>query len=165
MGVTRAERLHHPGLGGLGGDGQAHAAAARAEVQHPALPQLLYVGDGLFGQHLGVRPGDEDVLGDVQGEAVELPLADEVGHRLPGHAPLHQPPDLRLPLRGGIQAAVPGQLLPVLAGAEAHQLPGLQGGGLHAALPELAADLQIQVVIGNGHAVTPLPPLQRRDHF
>ena len=114
-----------------------------AEGHHPAVPKRLYVGDGLLGQHLGVRPGDQHVLGDVQGEAVELPLADEIGHRLPGHAPLHQPPDLGLPLRRGVQAAVPDQLLPALAGAEADQLPGLQGGGLHPALPQLPPDVQI----------------------
>ena len=126
-----------------------------ASPTQPALPQVLHVGDGLSGQDLGVGPGDEDVPGDVQGEAVELPLADEVGHRLPGQAALHQPPDLLLPLGGGVEAAVPGELLPALAGAETDQLPGLQGGGLDAGGPELLADVQVEIVVCDCHRKSP----------
>ena len=107
----------HPGLGGVGRHRQADAAASGAQVQHTALPQGLYIGDGLLRQHLRVRSGDQHLRRDVQGQAVKLPLPDEVGHRLPLQVARHQLPGPPLQLRRGVQRPVPielpSRLLPV----------------------------------------------------
>ena len=138
------------------GHGQPHAAAAGAQVQHPAGPQVRYIGQGLSGQDLGVGPGDEHGLADVEGEAVKLPLPDEVGHRLPVQMPPGQLPDRPLRLRRHVEGRVPVKFLPGLAAAEAYQLPGLQSGGGAVRLEEAPAQLQVEVVVGN-HGFTYRP--------
>ena len=76
---------HHPAGRHLGGDGQPHAAASGAQVQHPGpLPRRPGQEDRALGQHFRVGPGDDDLPGDVQGQAVKLPFPDDVGHRLTG---------------------------------------------------------------------------------
>jgi len=151
QGPVRPLPQHHPGLGHLGRHRQPDAAAAGAQVQHPAFPQGLDIANGLLRQHLRVRPGNQHVPGDVQREPIELPLTDKVCHRLALQMPPHQVPDPVLQLRGGVQSPIPGQLLPALVSAEANQLPGLQRGLLDPCPPQLLADIQIQIVVCRRH--------------
>ena len=104
----------------------AHRSSTRASsrlpqpARWPARPAVSVSGRGI-----------STLSADVQGQAVKLPLADEIGHRLPGQTPAAPASRTRSSTSGGgIQRAVPAQLLPALAGGEAHQLPGLQRGGL-----------------------------------
>ena len=140
----------------MGGHRQPHAAAAGAQVQHPGpLPRRLGQQNGPLGQHLGVRAGDEHVPGDVQGQAVELPLPDDVGHRFPGQTPPGQLLHPVLHRLGGVEGQVPEELLPGLVGGKAHQLPGLQLGHLHPVGAQPLPGVQVQVVVGGRHRITP----------
>ena len=133
---------HRVNAGALGRNCQTDAAAAGAQVQHPAVPQGLDIGYCLVHQHLCVRPGDQHVLGDVQGQAVKLPLTDEIGHRLSRQVPGRQLPDPLFQFRRSVQPPVPGQLLPALVDPETGQFPGFQGGIDDAALLQFPADIQ-----------------------
>ena len=144
----------HPAVRHLAGHRQAHAAGPGTKVQHTASRIRPQKGQGAVHQSLRVCAGNEHLTVDVQGQAVKLPLADEIGHRLPGQVPLHQAADLLLHHRGYIELSVPQELLAGLAGSKAHQLPGLQGGGSYSGQPELLANIHIQIVICNGHNTT-----------
>ena len=98
--------------------------------------------------------GIEHVPGNIQGQAVELPLPDDVGHRLPRQAAAHQVVHPTLQFAGDVQGHVPVQLLPALVGGVAHQLPGLQLGLLHSGLFQPGAGIQKQIVVGGGHRFT-----------
>ena len=69
--------------------------------------------------------------------------------------PFHQLPDGLFAFRGGVESAVAGQFFAAFAGAEADQLPGLQGSGLNAQGAELLADVEIQVVVRDRHQESP----------
>ena len=133
------------------GQCQSYAARAGAQVQYPRLGHALQPGQRLLHQHLGVRAGDQHALGDVQRQAVKLPFADEVRHRLARQMTLGQPLHLLLHGSRDVQPAVPAQLLPALAGGAAHQLPGLQRGVSHAGFMEALPQIQIQIVICYRH--------------
>ena len=148
---------HHPGVLHLAGDGQAQAAGTGAQVQDPGGLLLPQPADGGLGQGLRVGPGDQHAFADVQGQAVKLPLADEISHRLPGQTPAGQRPGRLLHLRGRVQRAVPQQPGLILSGGEAHQLPGLQGGGLDPRLPQGPPDIQGQIVVCNSHYQASFP--------
>ena len=107
-------------------------AAPGAQVQNPgSLPRFPCLEDAPLRQQLGVHPGDEHLPGDIQGQAVELPLPDDVGHRLPRQTALDQLLHPPLHLSRGIEHHIPVELLPCLVRREADNLPGLQLGGLH----------------------------------
>lgn len=146
---------HHPAAWHVGSHRQTHAAAPGAQIQHPR-PLSGGPGqqDGPLGQHLGVHPGDQHVGGDIQAQAIELPLPDEVGHRLPGQPPLQQLRQLLLHRVGGIKGHIPVKLLPALAGRTADQLPRLQLGALHAGLSQPLAGIQVEVVVRGRHTET-----------
>ena len=146
---------HHPAAGHISRHRQTHAAAPGAQIQHPR-PLSGGPGqqDGPLGQHLGIHPGDQHVGGDVQAQAIELPLPDEVGHRLPGQPPLQQLRQLLLHRVGGIKGHIPVKLLPALAGRTADQLPRLQLGALHAGLSQPLAGIQVEVVVRGRHTET-----------
>ena len=148
---------HHPGILHLAGDGQTQAPGSGAQIQHPGAVLLRQPVNGGLGQGLGVGPGDQYAFGDVQGQAVELPLADKVCHRLPGQTAAGQGPGRLLHLRGRVQRAVPQQPGLILSGGEAHQLPGLQGGGLDARLPQPTPDIQCQIVVCSSHYQASFP--------
>ena len=142
---------HHPCAGDLTGDGQTDAAGAGAQIQHPALRQGPQPRCHVVHQRLRVRTGDQHAFGDVQRQPVELPLPDEVGHRLPRQMAAHQIPRPLLDGRGDIQLPIPHQLAAGLAGGEAHQLTGLQRGGLDACPAESLPDIHIQIVVSSRH--------------
>ena len=121
--------------------GKTDAAGAGAQIQHAGALRLPQALDDGGGQHLRVRAGNEHPLRDVQRQAVELPLADQIRHRLAGQMALHQCAGLPFHRVGNIEPAVPAQLLPALAGGAAHQLPRLQCGGGQPRLMELLADI------------------------
>ena len=124
--------------------GQPHAAAAGAQVQHPAsLACRSGTEDGPFGQHLCVTSGDEHVAGDIQREAIELPLPHDIGYRLPRQAALDQLLHPPLQLRRNIEGHVPVQLFPALVRGIAQQFPGLQLGGVDACLSQPRPGVQV----------------------
>ena len=148
---------YHMGLRGLRCQRQTDAAAAGAQVQHPAVAQGLHIGQRLIHQHLRIRPGNQHLLGDIQRQAVKLPLTDEIRHRLSRQMTGRQLPHPAFQLRRGVQPPVPGQLLPGLVDPEAGQLPGLQGGVDDAALLQFPANIQKQVIICDRHASSQSP--------
>ena len=62
--------------------GKADASAARAEIQNAAGPRAARRVDELCRQHLGIRARDEHRGRNVERQTIELPLADEIRHRL-----------------------------------------------------------------------------------
>ena len=99
--------------------------------------------DTAFRQKLGIRTGDQNCFADVQRQAVELPFADEVGHRFADEVALHQLHDLGLHLGRHIELCIAEKLLPAFAAAGADQFPGLQLGGGISGISQLVADIQI----------------------
>ena len=91
--------------------------------------------------HLRVRPGDQHALGDVQRQTVELPLADEVRHRLAVQMTLRQTAHLLLHRVGHVEPPVAAQLLAAFAGGAADQLPRFQRGVGETGAEELLADI------------------------
>ena len=142
---------HHPCAGDLTGDGQTDAAGAGAQIQHPALRQGPQPRYHVVHQRLRVRTGDQHAFGDVQRQPVELPLPDEVGHRLPCQMAAHQILRPLLDGRRDIQLPILHQLTAGLAGGEAHQLTGLQRSGLDACPAESLPDIHIQIVVSSRH--------------
>ena len=142
---------YHMGLRGLRCQRQTDAAAASAQVQHPAVAQGLHIGQRLIHQHLRIRPGNQHLLGDIQRQAVKFPLTDEIRHRLSRQVPGGQFPHPAFQFRRSVQPPVPGQFLFGFVHAEAHQFPGLQRGINDAALFQFPADIQKQIVICYSH--------------
>ena len=130
----------------------ADAAAAGAEVENAGvhLPPDEYLKRRIH-EHLGVHARDEHVGRDRDRQAVKFPLADQVGQRLTGDAPLQQRPDLLFVFIGGVQAQVAHELLLRLADGICHQQPRLERVGLHTGALERRARGQIQIVVGLWH--------------
>ena len=127
----------------LAGNGQPHAAAAGAQVQHATFLHRAQIGNGLLRQHLGIRAGNQHAFGYIQRQAVKLPLADQIRHRLAVQMALHQLAHLFLHHLRHIQPAVPRQLFAGLAGGIAHQFTGLQCGALQAGIVKNLPDIHI----------------------
>ena len=142
---------HHMALRRVFGQGQTDTARACTQVQHPGLGHGLQVRQRPIHQYLGVRPRDQHALRDIQRQAVELPLADQVRHRLAGQMALRQAAHLLFHRLRHVQPAIPAQRLPGLPGGAAYQLPGLQRGIGQSCPQELLPHVQIQVVICDRH--------------
>ena len=123
------------------GHGKTDAAGTGAQIQYTGRLNALQALDGGGGQHLRVRAGDQHPLRDVQRQAVKLPPADEIGHRLALQMALHQRSGLLLHGVGDVETAGAAQFLPALTGGAAHQFTGLQRGGGQASLVELLANI------------------------
>ena len=88
---------------------QGHQNAARAGAEIDDFQRCLAVGKQLerrLDQGLGIRPGHEGFRGEPEGQAPELPLADDPGHRLMGETALGEGGEGRRPAlgSGGCQA-------------------------------------------------------------
>ncbi len=134
---------HHMGLRDLRRRRQTQASASRAEVQCPALPQCPEVVNGQFRQKLGIRPWNQHIRGNIQRQAVELPLANDIGHRFPFQMPLQKGLHPVLHLWGRVKIAVPHQFLTALSRGAADQLPGLQRCPVHSKLPQAPPQSQV----------------------
>ena len=99
--------------------------------------------NGTGGDDLCVRTGDEDGRSHRQGQAIKIPLADDIGHRLTGQAALDICFQLFLHRTGGVQAAVFEKFLLALACGAADELPCFQLRRLHARFPQALTDVQI----------------------
>ena len=95
----------------LTGDGEADAAAARAQVEHTAVRAGVQLVDDRLHQHLGVGAWDEHGGRNIQPKAVKLPLADKIGHRLASKVPRAQGIRRTLDLGRGVEQPVAQKLI------------------------------------------------------
>ena len=71
----------------------ADAAGPAAQIEQAAARTAAQEGNAALDQRFGVRPGDEGVGGHLEGQAVKVPLPDDVGQR---HAAQAAPPSAGL---------------------------------------------------------------------
>ena len=130
---------------------KADAAAARAEVQNAAGSRAARRVDELCRQNLCIGARNEHRGRNIERQAVEFPLADQVRHRLARKVALHEPARGPLDLRRGIERAVAHELLARFACRRAHKLARGLRRLLVARALELRAQVQIKVIVCRCH--------------
>ena len=132
--------------------GKADASAARAEIQNAAGPRAARRVDELCRQYLGIRARDEHRGRNVERQTIELPLADEIRHRLARQVALNELARILLHLWRGVERAVAHQLLARFCRRGADELARRLRRLLVARAPQLRAQIQIEIIIRRCHA-------------
>ncbi len=141
-------RQHHPAARGVHRQGQADAAAAGAQIQHPGVGLFPQIAQGRFRHHLGVAAGDQHVGVHRQLQAEELPGPHDVGGGLPlqAAAQMIRRPLLEVP--AGVEPQIPQELRRGLVRGGGQQDSGLLGAVRRTGGPQGPPGLQIHVVVG-----------------